>query len=211
MDLRPAVLALASLALACVERGEPADLVADGLARTRALAESLAATVTVQELSTRGEALFFGRAGCATCHRVDDRGTRYTGPNLGLDPDCVTRRPEVIRQDALACEPLPTRSRLRRPELMPLAYLIESIVDPDHLTVPGYAKGVMKRAEEPPIALADEDILALSTWLLYREATPPDISISKMFEPARAFFSPCREQRDARIRGGTQPLSGPEP
>lgn len=211
MDLRHLTLSLAALALACVERGEPVDLVADGLARTRAVAESLAATVTVQELSTRGEALFFGRAGCATCHRVDDRGTRYSGPNLGLDPDCTTRRPDVTRQDALACEPIPVRARLRRPELSPLHYLVESIVDPDHLTVPGYAKGVMKRAEDPPIALGDEDILALSAWLLYREGAPPDISISKMFEPARAFFSPCREQRDARIRGGTQPLSGPEP
>lgn len=211
MDLRPVVLALASLALACVERGEPVDHVAESLARTRAGIESLAATVTVQELSTRGEALFFGRAGCATCHRVDDRGTRYSGPNLGLDPDCRTRPGEVTRQDALACAPMAERARLRRPGLMPLHYMVESIVDPDHLTVPGYAKGVMKRAEDPPIALGDEDILALSTWLLYREGAPPDISISKMFEPARAFFSPCREQRDARIRGGTQPLAGPEP
>ncbi|HRE92446.1 MAG TPA: hypothetical protein PK095_25240, partial [Myxococcota bacterium] len=152
----------------------------------------------------------------------DDRGSRYTGPNLGLDPDCKTRRADVIRQDHLACEPLAARARLRRPELSALQYTVESMVDPDHLTVPGYARGVMKRAEEPPIALTDEDILALSAWLVYREEAPPDISISKMIEPARAFIPPCREQREARIRseaeptrrtelrGGTQNPSGPE-
>lgn len=205
MDLRHLTLSLAALALACVERGEPVDLVGESLARAHALADSLSATLTVQDLSARGEALFFGRAGCATCHRVDDRGNRYTGPNLGLDPDCTMRRAEVTRQDASACATLTERSRLRRPELTPLAYMVESIVDPDHLTVPGYARGVMKRAEDPPIALGDEDILALATWLVYREEAPRDISISETIAPARAFIQPCRERRDTRLLGEAEP------
>jgi hypothetical protein len=217
---------MTTLALSCVERGQPVDEAAlrarTAAERTAESALAMADAMVFGQLASRGEALFFGRGGCATCHRVDDRGTRYTGPNLGLDPDCATRKADVTRQDTHACEPLPTRARLRRPELSPLQYTVESVVDPDHLTVPGYARGVMKRAEDPPIALTDEDILALSAWLVYREDAPSDISISKMIEPARAFIPPCREQREARthgeaeptrpteLRGGTQNPSGPE-
>jgi mono/diheme cytochrome c family protein len=37
----------------------------------------------VRELRAKGRELFFGRAGCATCHKIGEEGKFIIGPNLG--------------------------------------------------------------------------------------------------------------------------------
>lgn len=100
-------------------------------------------------LQARGQELFFGRGGCATCHRVGDQGDKIRGPNLGVGDD----------------QTVAVGARARRPGVSGAAYVVESIVDPDLVVVPGYAAGVMRRYDEPPIALSDDDIVALAVFL----------------------------------------------
>ena len=119
--------------------------------RGSARAEGAPAPAEVATLRARGEALFFGRAGCAACHKLGARGDKVRGPNLGADEPGDL----VVAQ----------RAASRRPGLRPIEYIIESLVDPDAVIVPSYARGVMVRADEPPVSLADDDLLALAVLL----------------------------------------------
>jgi mono/diheme cytochrome c family protein len=105
----------------------------------------------IAELRREGRELFFGRAGCHTCHKIGAEGKMIIGPNLGVG-DGMTA-------------PVALRARERRPDLLPIEYVVESIVDPDAVVVSGYARGVMKRYEEPPIALTDDEIVALAAFV----------------------------------------------
>ncbi len=168
----------------------------DGLVARHLELQLLASSLT---LAHEGEALFHGRGGCSTCHRIDDRGTRYTGPNLGLDPDCKNNHAAVTRSDPFACSPLAERARARRPALPALQYFVESMVDPDHVTVPGYARGVMKRVDEPPLSLSDDDVLRLAVYLTQVSRDAADSLTIEILDDTRQFFAPCREHRDRRL------------
>ena len=136
----------------------------------------------VERRIAEGEKLFFGRAGCSACHRVGTRGTMERGPNLGSDAEFP--------------EPFARRAGTHRPALGTLAYAIESIVDPDAFVVPGFAPGVMKRAEDPPIALSDGDILSVALYVASIGATsiPTDAEAGA----ARASIATVRAARQQR-------------
>jgi mono/diheme cytochrome c family protein len=119
---------VAMLVLALAACGEPAELAS---------------------LRSHGRELFFGRAGCASCHKLGTEGDKQRGPNLGVGDG----------QD------LPVGQRERTPGVRGAAYVIESIVDPDRVIAPGYVSGVMRRYDRPPVSLSDEDIVALSVFL----------------------------------------------
>ncbi len=150
----------------------------------------------VQGLQAYGRQLFEGRAGCVTCHRVGEAGTRFTGPNLGIDPLCATDATALTERDPVACLPLSERVGARRPGLSALEYAVESIMDPDRIVAPTYAARVMKRLDEPPVSLSDEEILALATYVV-GGACPKN---AEGIAAARSFLGPCREARDARAR-----------
>jgi len=113
------VVAAASISsAACAPRGErvtrpPSAIVSDPFATMGA--DPTASGSDFAALRTQGEALFYGRGGCHTCHRVDDRGTRYTGPNLGIDPLCATDAAPLTARDPVVCLPLRDRRRGPRP------------------------------------------------------------------------------------------------
>lgn len=148
----------------------------------------------VQGLQAYGKRLFEGRAGCATCHRIGDHGTRFTGPNLGVDPLCTSDATALTERDPVACLPLAERAGTRRPGLSALEYAVESIMDPDRVVTPTYAARVMKRLDEPPVSLSDDEILALATYVV-GGACPKNV---EGIVAARTFMGPCREARDAR-------------
>jgi mono/diheme cytochrome c family protein len=131
----------------------------------------------VTDLRAAGHDLFFGRAGCAACHRVGDEGTRIVGPNLG-------------RGDGIDA---PVAAR-RRTHLPPIEYVVESIVEPDAFVVPGYARGVMPRQEEPPVALTDDEIVALAVFLSRGGPAVDEAAIAA----ARARIAAVRTARSAR-------------
>lgn len=128
--------------------------------------------------AARGEALFFGRAGCNMCHRVGDRGVQIVGPNLGVGDGQF----------------YPVGLRERHDGLRGIEYVVESIVDPDAFVVPGYARGVMKRYEEPPISLTDDEILALATFVAGQGGAP-------RIDPAAVTRARARIDSTRRARG----------
>ncbi|MCC6620143.1 MAG: hypothetical protein IT385_02750 [Deltaproteobacteria bacterium] len=158
----------------------------------------------VADARALGEALFHGRSGCTTCHRLGDFGEAETGPNLGVGPGFP--------------EPIGRREHVTRPAL---EHVIESLVDPDAVVTPGYAAGKMPRVEEPPIGLEDAEIVALATFVAAAGAERP-IPEAALREAAgvAAAARAARQRRVAdkqvkelarRVRWeGIDPARGPE-
>lgn len=140
----------------------------------------------VEAVREQGRALFFGRAGCTMCHRVGDQGQQIVGPNLGVGDD----------------QTAPVGLRVRHDDLRGIEYVVESIVDPDAFVVAGYARSVMKRYEEPPIALTDEEIVALAAFLA---GQGPGVSPLRELDLSRARQRVDVTRRARQARLGTPP------
>ena len=182
--------ALLLLALGCAPRADRRVLMME---RARTLTSAFEGA-WIQGLQESGEQLFHGRGGCSTCHRIGENGTRFTGPNLGVDPLCATDAKMLTERDAVACRPVAERAAARRPGLSPIEYVVESIMDPERVVTPTYAPKVMKRLDEPPVSLSDEEILALATYV----AGGAGPNSMRGLVAARGFMGPCREARDSR-------------
>jgi mono/diheme cytochrome c family protein len=135
----------------------------------------------VDALRERGRGLFYARAGCSTCHRVGDRGEQIVGPNLGIGDG----------------QAMPVGARVRHDGLYGVEYVVESIVDPDAYVVAGYARGVMKPYEEPPIALTDEEILAIAAFIAGEGDASPIVDRAAL-ERGRKRIQLSREARRER-------------
>jgi hypothetical protein len=129
----------------------------------------------------RGRALFFGRAGCTMCHSVGTEGVQIVGPNLGVGGDQL----------------VPVGARARRQGVRGIEYVVESIVDPDAYVVSGYARGVMRPYEEPPISLTDDEIVELSAFLAGEGPGAERIDRAALGR-ARARIGVTRQARSAR-------------
>jgi mono/diheme cytochrome c family protein len=138
----------------------------------------------ITEVRQRGAELFFGRAGCAACHAVGARGDQIRCPNLGVAGEWD--------------QPVSLRAASRRPELTAIEYVVESIVDPDVYVVPKYVTGVMKAPDEPPIALTDDEIVAVAAYLAGEGAAAP-LKPGDLAQ-ARARIAQARAVRDERRR-----------
>lgn len=133
-----------------------------------------------EALRLRGEGLFFGRAGCAACHKVGVRGTAIKGPNLGVG-DGMT-------------ESIAVRGGKRIGNLSAIEYIVSSIVDPDAYIVKGYVRGIMKKLDQPPTSLTDAEIVAIAAYLAGQDRPITDADLDRAhdrIELARRF----REQR----------------
>lgn len=182
------IATLFAMLCACAPRADRKALLME---RAHELASGLEG-VWVDGLKAYGESLFYGRAGCATCHRVGDVGQRWTGPNLGVDPACAGDRAAHVARDPVACEPLAGRVEARRPGLSAIEYVVESVLDPDRVIVPTYAPKVMKRLDQPPVSLTDDEILAIAAFVSGGACPKQAADIAA----ARHFFGPCRLARD---------------
>jgi hypothetical protein len=191
---RVAVLVLLALLCGCAPRADRKALLIGRAQRSQVAFEG----AWVEGFKDYGQALFFGRAGCAACHRIGDQGTRFTGPNLGVDPLCASDGRALTERDPVACRPVAERVAARRPGLGPLEYVVESIMDPDRVVAPTYAPKVMKRLDEPPVNLADHEILALAAFVA-GGACP---KTAEGIAAARGFILPCRQARDERTGQG---------
>jgi len=176
-------LVLVSLAVACGE-GEVKP-------RKRApvkAAESLLDPAVSRAIES-GEKLFFDRAACSACHRLGKRGGMIVGPNLGVG-------------DGMD-EVFSARAASRRPELSPIEYAVESILDPDAVVVATYAPGVMKAIDDLPANLDDQEIVSVAAYVAAHGRseglTPADLERAAAQIPvARA----ARSARRARRSGG---------
>lgn len=147
----------------------------------------------VEQAMKSGERLFFDRAACSACHRVGERGSMYNGPNLAVGEGMT--------------EPLAVRARTRRPELLPIEYVVESMLDPDALVVPTFAPGVMKTIDELPNKLADHEIVAVAAYVASQGADPPVAPTD--LERALARIPLARDARAARKAAAAAPPPAP--
>jgi mono/diheme cytochrome c family protein len=89
-----------------------------------------------------GREIFEGKGLCSTCHTIGKSG--------------ALRFPDMAGIGA--------RAASRRPGLSDVAYLAESIYDPNLFVVPGFNPG-MPVINKPPIGLSDPEILAVMAYM----------------------------------------------
>jgi mono/diheme cytochrome c family protein len=139
----------------------------------------------IQAAIEQGRELFFGRALCSTCHKVGDQGTMIVGPNLGVG-------------DGME-QPFASRVGTRGENIDPPIYVIDSILDPNAITVPTYARSVMKSPDDIPIALTDDELVSLAAFILSVGAEQP-LSQAEL-DRARARIPGARAARQERAPG----------
>lgn len=102
-----------------------------------------------------GEALYWGKGKCSTCHSLGERGSAIRGPNH-LNVCGIARDQRVAERQAEGAANIQTATD----------YLVESIANPNIYIVEGFA-GAMPRVYLPPIALTSEEVSAV---ILYMQA-----------------------------------------
>lgn len=104
-----------------------------------------------------GEAIFWGKGKCHTCHSIGSRGSAIRAPNLGdsqFGPIIGLRAMDRARQREAAGVPLKTATD----------YLIEAVTEPGAFVVEGF-KNEMPYVYLPPIALRPDEIKAVISYM----------------------------------------------
>ncbi|MBI4610971.1 MAG: c-type cytochrome [Candidatus Rokubacteria bacterium] len=105
-----------------------------------------------------GEAIFWGRGKCYTCHAVGNRGASIRGPNQGESGPLGTAI--GARAEARARE----RTKATGRPFTATDYLVESLLDPGAYVVEGY-KNEMPNPIRPPISLKPDEVRAVIAYL----------------------------------------------
>lgn len=117
------------------------------------------ATLTAGNITPEaGEAIFWGKGKCSTCHAVGSRGNTIRGPNQGqtgpLGTAIGARAEERARE----------RAKATGKPYTPTDYLVESLLDPGAYVVQGY-KNEMPNPMRPPIKLGSGEVKAVVAYL----------------------------------------------
>lgn len=110
----------------------------------------MAATMTSEDLAHVGQEIAGGKGLCLTCHTIGKTGGALRFPDLAG---------------------IATRAGTREPGVDALHYMAQSIYHPDAFIVPGFNPG-MPQIDKPPIALNDQEILAVIAYLQSLGGTP---------------------------------------
>jgi len=113
-----------------------------------------------------GEAIFWGKGKCHTCHSLGTRGSAIRGPNLGVDGDRFPL-PMGLRVEERAKE----LSEKTGKSMTAADYLAQTHFDPGAYVVTGY-KNEMPPAWKPPINLKADEILAVDLYLQSQGGEP---------------------------------------
>lgn len=106
-----------------------------------------------------GEAIYWGKGSCYTCHSIGDRGSAVRGPNHGA---LTGKFP--LAMGARAVERAKERQKQTGKPYTATDYLIESLADPGAYVVEGY-KNEMPYVYKPPMLLSTDEIKALVAYL----------------------------------------------
>ena len=101
-----------------------------------------------------GREIFWGKGKCYTCHSIGGEGSGQRCPNLGSSDKFAD--PIWVR----AAERKKTEDYSRE------RYIVESIYNPNAYVVEGFSRGLMKPINKPPIALSDDEITSVISYLL---------------------------------------------
>ncbi len=147
-----------------------------------------------------GEAIYWGKGRCFTCHSVGGQGSAVRGPNHGQFGEKF-----LLSMGARAVERAKERSEKQGEEYNAIDYLVESMASPGAYVVKGY-KNEMAVVYAPPISLNLKEIKAVTAYLLSLggdlDIEAIDTSPSKLTQKFYAKISA------AAAAGGGDPGSG---
>ena len=106
-----------------------------------------------------GEAIFWGKGRCSTCHSIGDKGSAVRCPNLGVFGEKFTS-PIGLRAADRAKE----REQQTGKPYTAVDYLLECVGNPPAYIVEGY-KNEMPIVYAPPISLTLEEVKAVISYL----------------------------------------------
>lgn len=107
-----------------------------------------------------GEAIYFGKGRCFTCHSVGGQGSAVRGPNHGQFGEKFP-----LPMGARAAERAKERSEKEGSEFTAVDYVVESMASPGAYVVKGY-KNEMAVVYAPPISLSLKEIKAVAAYLM---------------------------------------------
>ena len=139
-----------------------------------------------------GEAIFFGRGKCGTCHAVSGRGSAVRGPDQGDRGPLgvpIGRRAEARAQE---------RARTTGRPFTATDYLVESLVEPGAYVVEGF-KNEMPNPLRPPISLSPDDVRAV---ILYLQTLGGVADAGAIRLPASALAVRAEPKETALLPGG---------
>ena len=106
-----------------------------------------------------GEAIYWGKGRCFTCHSVGGQGSAVRGPNHGQFGDKFP-----LPMGARAAERAKQRSQKEGTEFTAVDYIVESLASPGAYVVEGY-KNEMAVVYAPPISLSLKEIKAIVAYM----------------------------------------------
>ena len=163
----------------------------------------------VDKLAEKGAAIIFadpgamegqGKGQCPLCHGFKKGALSERAPNLSGIPTRAAERvkdPRYLKPDSIQTESFSGSGRATTA----VEYIAESHSCPNCFIVAGYGvKGSNDRESpmpviyKPPIELSIDELIAVDTWLFYREGgdVPPAAEIRKAYEK----FIPAAERKE---------------
>lgn len=112
-----------------------------------------------------GEAIYWGKGKCSTCHSLGDRGSAVRGPNHA-DVCAKARDLRVAERQAAGATNIQTATD----------YIVESLADPDAYVVEGFS-AAMPRVYLPPISLTSDEIRAVIVYMQSQGCSPDPAAI----------------------------------
>jgi len=147
-----------------------------------------------------GEAIYWGKGRCFTCHSVGGQGSAVRGPNHGQFGEKFP-----LLMGARAVERAKERSEKEGTEFTAVDYMVESLASPGAYVVNGY-KNEMAVVYAPPISLSLKEIKAVVAYLMSLGGDLDMEAIdTKPGEQTQAFYSKIAAAAEA---GGGDPGAG---
>lgn len=121
-----------------------------------------------------GEAIYFGKGKCSTCHSVGDKGSAIRCPNHGAFGEKFP-----LPMGERAAERAKEREVKTGKKFTAVDYLIECIAEPGAYVVEGY-KNEMPHVFKPPISLTPDEVKAVISFL---QSVGGDVDIAAINNP----------------------------
>ncbi|MCP4070464.1 MAG: c-type cytochrome [Hyphomicrobiales bacterium] len=118
------------------------------------------ATTVVEITPEGGEAIYWGKGRCFTCHSVGGQGSAVRGPNHGQFGEKFQQA-----MGARATERAAARTEKEGVEFTAVDYIVESLASPGAFVVEGY-KNEMAVVYAPPISLNLKEIKAIVSYMM---------------------------------------------
>ncbi len=157
-------------------------------------------SATVDVSPEGGEAIYWGKGRCFTCHSVGGQGSAVRGPNHGQFGEKFP-----FAMGARAVQRAKERSEKEGVEYSAVDYVVESLASPGAYVVKGY-KNEMAVVYAPPISLSLKEIKAVVSYLM---SLGGDLDIAaidtKPSELTQKFYAKISAAAEA---GGGDPTQG---